>query len=204
MRTTRKWRVVLSVTVCLASIFYLIYANFFSGKAVAVEQLTPAEQRTFDGEGVYHYSDGSIYEGDFEDGKRDGQGVMENATGWTYQGEWQDDEIQGKGKLTLKDGSVYDGEWSEGNPDGKGSYREANGEMVTSVWTVGVSNNGQVVQFDEADNLYVGSLDENQLPSGKGTFANQEEGWTYVGDFVDGLRNGYGEMIYPDGSIYKG
>ena len=43
------------------------------------------------GKGVYTWSDGQKYEGDFKDGKRHGKGTQTNADGTKYTSVWIDD-----------------------------------------------------------------------------------------------------------------
>lgn len=38
---------------------------------------------------------------------------------------------------------------------------------------------------------------------GKGTFI-WPEGKKYIGNYINNVRNGYGEYYYADGKIYKG
>ncbi len=45
---------------------------------------------------------------------------------------------------------------------------------------------------------------ENGKPSGKGTFVFDDGRITYTGNFVSGVRSGYGEQIYSYGASYKG
>jgi hypothetical protein len=51
--------------------------------------------------------------------------------------------------------------------------------------------------------FYEGEVDENQLMSGFGTY-HYENGDTYEGEFLKGLKSGQGEYNYADGSSYIG
>jgi len=42
----------------------------------------------------------------------------------------------------------------------------------------------------------------NGLRHGKGTYVNQKEGVEYDGDWLNGMRDGYGELRYKNGSVY--
>lgn len=58
------------------------------------------------GKGTMRYSDGSIYQGDFANGKRAGEGRMIYADGNEFQGIWKNGEPIGRGKLTRSEGDV--------------------------------------------------------------------------------------------------
>lgn len=45
---------------------------------------------------------------------------------------------------------------------------------------------------------------ENGKPNGKGTFVFDDGKITYTGNFISGIRSGYGEQVYSYGASYKG
>ena len=51
------------------------------------------------------YSNGDIYEGELEDGKRHGRGRYEYNTGDIYEGDYANDEACGSGTFTFASGS---------------------------------------------------------------------------------------------------
>jgi len=54
--------------------------------------------------------DGSVYNGEWEDGKRHGQGIYRYINGDYYDGEWKDGRKHGKGfYLFANQGIMYDG-----------------------------------------------------------------------------------------------
>ena len=63
----------------------------------------------FHGTGKMTYEDGSVYQGEWRDGKKRGKGTMTYADGDVYEGKWDEDVFHGTGKMTYADGSVYDG-----------------------------------------------------------------------------------------------
>ena len=94
-----------------------------------------------DGFGVYHYDDGSVYEGHFKDGKYEGTGRLVDRLGneyigdfkngmlngkcaikssdWLYIGECVDDKMHGEGELHIKF-YCYNGTFEENQPKGEG------------------------------------------------------------------------------------
>ena len=66
------------------------------------------------GYGKRLYSDGSIYEGEFEYGVRSGRGAFTNKEdGSKYRGEWKGDKKNGYGACQFSDGTVFRGEWKD-------------------------------------------------------------------------------------------
>ena len=60
------------------------------------------------------YRNGSVYEGDFADGKREGHGTLTKANGDVYEGDFENDAMTGIGKYTFKNGAVAYGAWKDG------------------------------------------------------------------------------------------
>jgi len=89
------------------------------------------------GRGRQTWSDGRVYEGQFENGKFSGTGRMVWHTQkglLTYEGEYKDDLKQGKGKFVWADGRTYDGEWYRGMRHGRGMYMNGKCEQKIGIW----------------------------------------------------------------------
>jgi len=80
------------------------------------------------GEGKYKWEDGSVYTGDWVNGKRDGKGKMMFANGRVYEGHWKDDKLDGKGRFTWRCGDFYDGEMKENELHGEGILKFPDGD----------------------------------------------------------------------------
>ena len=78
------------------------------------------------GEGTYVEPNGSVYEGQFQDGRRHLRGTMRYSNGYVYVGEWKHGTIHGRGRFVTGRGEEYDGEWLEGQRHGHGRavYRD--------------------------------------------------------------------------------
>lgn len=61
------------------------------------------------GNGVFTYTNGSSYEGEFEHGVRCGYGVFRWSTGDSYEGGWKDDKRHGEGVMKYANGRVRKG-----------------------------------------------------------------------------------------------
>ena len=94
-------------------------------------------KRRFDGrfvmghrtEGTMHYSDNSVYKGQWYNGKRHGRGTYKFSDKSVYKGEFVCDRIHGAGQLTWPDGSKYVGEWSQGQRHGLGKEYDSKGTI---------------------------------------------------------------------------
>ena len=82
-----------------------------------------------DGEGVYTYSDGTVYSGSFENGLRRGEGVNTWASGSVYSGSWKNGKKHGEGVYTWADGHVYSGSYENDNRHGQGVMSYASGKQ---------------------------------------------------------------------------
>ncbi len=65
------------------------------------------------GEGVYLWSNGTQYLGEFERGRQHGRGLLVMPDGSSYEGEWRSGKKHGKGVATYRDGRVRTGEWKD-------------------------------------------------------------------------------------------
>ena len=73
------------------------------------------------GIGMQVWPDGSLYQGQWRDGKANGKGRLIHSDGDIYQGEWKDDKAHGIGVYRHLDGAIYRGDWYEDKQHGKGT-----------------------------------------------------------------------------------
>ena len=66
------------------------------------------------GQGVYQYSDNTIYFGEFEEGLAEGYGTCYYPSGQKYMGEWKKHTFHGEGTFDDGKGKIVTGEWTEG------------------------------------------------------------------------------------------
>ncbi|OYU54683.1 MAG: hypothetical protein CFE25_15470 [Chitinophagaceae bacterium BSSC1] len=130
------------------------------------------------GKGIYKYSNGAVYDGDFVDSLMSGIGVMVWPSGDKYIGEWKRGNRTGKGKFIFKDGRVYEGDFNAGKLNGKGTMIYKDGSKYIGDWK-----------------------DGNITGKGKISYAS---GGSYEGDFLNNTLEGKGTKIYKDNSVYTG
>jgi hypothetical protein len=87
-------------------------------------------------QGVFKFSSGAVYEGEFRYGHFDGRGTYSFGTGM-YDGLWKAGKYHGHGFLLKADGSSFTGNFEEGVQHGKGEENRADGSVVTGFWTRG-------------------------------------------------------------------
>jgi len=152
------------------------------------------------GQGTYHYSDGSVYTGQWLKGKRMGACTYTKKNGDKYEGNWLDNGAQGLGKMKYQDGSVYEGEWFANIQHGNGKMLEKDGNYYDGQWDkdkmtgAGIKTNGR--------STYTGKIIDG-VPSGEG-FMRNAKGDVYMGTFIDAKADGIGRMDWANKSYYTG
>lgn len=76
----------------------IVHAQTVRGESVVWGRYTGAfKQDKMTGSGTYRWSDGSVYEGDLQDGRPHGHGKFTWPEGSSYDGLWQEGEMMGQG-----------------------------------------------------------------------------------------------------------
>jgi len=128
------------------------------------------------------FKDGSLYEGEIENGKPNGKGKYTFISGdfsQRYEGDFVDGKFHGKGKFTMSDDHEYEGDFVEGAFQGKGKWIN--------------------LRYDD---IYEGDFFKGRR-HGKGKII-YADGRVYEGEWAKGSWNGHGKMIYADGRIEEG
>jgi hypothetical protein len=125
------------------------------------------------------YDNGTVYKGEFVEGKRHGYGVEDYPNGDNYDGYWKEDVRHGYGTFSKADGSKLEGNWVDG-------------ELTCSHGTLTYSN-GDVFQGDVVKGMAHGS-----------GILRTKVGGIYDGEFKDNYIEGYGIFIFSDGSSFNG
>jgi len=103
------------------------------------------------GPGIYAWTDGSNYAGNFLNGKFHGQGTYSWADGKKYTGGFKKDKRNGLGTYTWPNGANYRGEWESGKKAGYGIYTFPDGRKSIGIWENGTL--AQEMEEAEVDKL---------------------------------------------------
>lgn len=154
----------------------------------------------FHGNGKYTWSNGTIYEGDWVDGKRTGKGRIIWPCGKEYKGEFSKNDCGDNGPLKGENRNIYIGNWKNSKKDGRGTVKYADGAVLEGCWSNGVLRSG-VSRFANGD-VYTGDF-KRSLFHRKGESIALNDEITYEGDWVNGKMTGKGSMIWPSGTNYE-
>lgn len=163
------------------------------------------------GRGVFHYTDGNIYDGVFTPRGQPTKAVFTWGEGNEYysdryEGGFLNGQKHGQGTYTWGEysswaGDVYEGDWEKNNQHGYGIYTQGNGARYEGNWEKGMkSGYGQMTYADGS--IYKGNWNNNFGNNyGNITWPN---GAYYNGEVENGAPHGRGKMTYPSGIVYEG
>ena len=175
----------------------------------------------FSGYGMIDFWDGGTYSGGFADGRFSGEAVYsqggdEDDSRWGFTGVFHDGQT-GNGAFNFGNGPAitynrdqyadtfispvwrYNGRYNERGQNAAGTFTFEDGSVYAGGFLDG-SASGEGVLFDSQGNtVYTGSFREGSF-NGRGVYYSPE-GWTYQGQFEDGLFEGEGEVIIQDSTI---
>ena len=101
------------------------------------------------GQGIMHWGDHKIYDGQWVLGQMQGTGIMTWPSGHKYEGMWQDSEMHGEGVMYYPDGAVYKGQYVNGLRHGMGRLTQPNGEWFEGEFIKGnITDNGAYYASD--------------------------------------------------------
>lgn len=107
----------------------------------------------------------------------------------TYDGEFVGNKKQGYGKLITNDGSNYTGYFENDMFHGKGK----------KIWGSFINKLGENVK----NKTYEGEWNKNHF-DGKGILSYGDNQGNYIGYFKNGIYDGEGILVKPNGTIIKG
>jgi hypothetical protein len=86
------------------------------------------------GRGTMRYLNGSVYTGQWENGKMHGNGTIVWEDGAVYSGQWERGKRTGRGSYTWATGDRYVGQWKQNQLNGPGTLYHGNGMVEKGVW----------------------------------------------------------------------
>ena len=168
------------------------------------------------------YENGDVYEGFVDDENQpQGYGVMNYTEGIIFEGEWNHGKTI-SGKMTFPDGVTYEGGFKDDLRNGRGIVKLADNTVYYSgMWKNDVEHGFGIRIIDESN--YIGHWENGQI-KGKGKYIfevatfngmweNETSGYGiisytngdfYFGHWVDYKKQGDGFMVYENSTIYNG
>ncbi len=157
-----------------------------------------------DGQAIACYPTGSIYIGDFKNGKRDGWGTFYYADKGWHTGEWKNDMRNGVGYYSFPNDSQYlykAGIWTNDQCEGGTlSYDKEDGVLISMEKNNKANGPGVLIKGDKTV-LFCEYKDGKIENSNPDIYTNQE-GHQYIG--VTNGKNGSGLMLTKSGAVHIG
>lgn len=154
----------------------------------------------FSGQGLYSFSSGASYQGQFLSGEFHGPGIYTSPTG-TYQGEFSFGFLTGKSKILYKNHNEYNGYVTKNKRNGKGTLflNELGLRLEGTFKEDNFEGFGRVFAGDRL--RYEGEFVKGRL---EGNGKEYGEDFSYEGGFKEGEKHGYGRLLYTNGDVYEG
>ncbi|KAI5384642.1 Phosphatidylinositol 4-phosphate 5-kinase 7, variant 2 [Lathyrus oleraceus] len=153
------------------------------------------------GNGKYTWSDGTIYEGDWIDGKMTGKGLITWTSGSKYEGEFSGGYLHGQGTFTESNGCVYTGGWRMDAHHGVGRKVYWNANNYDGLWKEGIREGCGKFTWNSGS-IYIGNWKKGKI-DGRGIM-KWYNGDIFDGFWLNGLREGSGVYRFSDGGLYIG
>ncbi|KAK5577815.1 hypothetical protein RB653_002763 [Dictyostelium firmibasis] len=164
-------------------------------KNVQLEYFGEFKNDQWHGNGKVSFPDGSIYQGQFENGSPSGKGKFIKIKSFEDQ-----DDVEGN-DFSERELQITENEnWMNGVVSGTGRIY-TKGWCCEGVWNDNEIQNGRLMI--QGYGIYEGDINRQLLPHGTGK-EYMDNGDYYHGHFINGERNGYGEAIWDDKSQYLG
>ena len=153
------------------------------------------------GKGRLIHANGDVYEGDWKDDKAHGRGIYIHTDGAKYEGTWENDKQHGQGIEIWPDGAKYCGDYLNGQKHGKGLFKWADGSMYDGEFQ-GNNIHGLGSYTWNDGRKFIGQWKDNKMHV-KGIFT-WSDGRKYEVEYVDDKKHGFGIFEWPDGRKYEG
>ncbi|KAJ0231689.1 histone H3 K4-specific methyltransferase SET7/9 family protein [Hirschfeldia incana] len=151
--------------------------------------------------GVRFFSNGDVYEGEFNGGRSHGSGVYYYYVNGRYEGDWVNGRYDGYGIESWSKGSKYKGQYKQGARHGYGVYWFYTGDSYSGEWFNGQSH-GFGVQTCADGSSYVGEF-KFGVKHGLGSY-HFRNGDKYAGEYYGDKIHGFGVYHFANGHYYEG
>jgi hypothetical protein len=152
-----------------------------------------------DGFGVYYFSNGDVYRGNWVNDQRTGYGEYFWTNGNLYKGNFLNGLWHGEGTTIFSNGDVEVAIFENGKLINQLSYLYSN--QKTGGCVIGNCQNG-FGKYIYTNGVYEGNFINGKW-EGKGIHI-APNGDKYEGEFLNSKRNGYGVFVWAKGTKYEG
>lgn len=193
--------------------------GFMDGNGVyswvdGVQYMGEFKKNNIQGTGTYSWTNGCQYNGEVKNGLKDGTGTFNCLPQKVdYVGEWKTGSQNGKGTMKYgNESSQYSGEWANGIKQGYGTMIYSSGNSYEGEWQNNIKHGKGKMVWKDRNEEYVGDWKDG-LPNGTGKYTwfvsnksvHQFPGHNiYEGEWLRGMRHGYGVFTYATGARYEG
>ena len=149
------------------------------------------------------YDGGASYIGQVAGGQRQGLGVATLANGEFQSGDWNHDRLNGLGTVRLADETRYTGQWRDGQSTGLGVREKPGVERSEGNFVDGrLEGLGLRRSLMEPNAVQGGEFHADKLEGPGVERVGERE--RYEGGFLNGQRNGFGQLTTSDGKTVFG
>ncbi|CAD8211200.1 unnamed protein product [Paramecium pentaurelia] len=148
--------------------------------------------------------DKSIYIGDWFKKKKQGFGLLINDE-YIYEGYWYDDKYHGNGKIIYGNRNVYIGQFKYGLYNGEGLYIkniDQGNKIYEGEWLQGLKN-GMGKESMPDGTIFIGQFKDNER-HGYGKLFNIRDQYVFEGQWIEGITQDKGTLIWQDGKRFEG
>jgi clan AA aspartic protease (TIGR02281 family) len=132
-----------------------------------------------------------------------GFGIYVFSNGDKYEGDWKDGKINGHGKYMHEDGSYEEGEYVDNFSEGRGiSFNSTDSIYTYGDWSKDKLIDGKIVIRKGFKPYYQGEVKDEKY-EGKGVL-HLDDGSRYEGEFVKGNYSGTGTYYFNNGNRFEG
>lgn len=151
--------------------------------------------------GKITWSDGSVYEGEWNNDGQHGYGRTTNADGRVDEGQYSNGDRTGKGKMVWPDGESYEGGWNDEGMHGQGICHYTDGRIDEGEYCDNCRTGIGKMIWPSGDWYEGGWNDEGMHGHGIYHCAN---GRVDEGEYCDHCRVGKGKIVWTNGNWYEG
>ena len=147
---------------------------------------------------------------------RSGSGIMNYYNGDVYDGNWNNDKFNGTGRMAYSNGDIYEGGWRNGIYFGYGKLNtnisNRYPKQYVGYWKNKIfAGKADIILQNSKDEAYTSTFTGNiitdldkQIIFKTGLLKDEYDENIYFGDLKNNKKDGFGSIIFKDGSKYIG